>query len=65
MRVHVLLFDAGTDSEGIHSLEIAGRTVVLLFENPDDAERYAGLLEAQDFPAVSYTHLTLPTKRIV
>ena len=50
MRVHVLLFDAGTDSEGIHSLEIAGRTVVLLFGNPDDAERYAGLLEAQDFP---------------
>ena len=50
MRVHVLLFDAGTDSEGIHSLEIAGRTVVLLFENPDDAERYAGLLEAQAFP---------------
>ena len=50
MRVNVLLFDAGRDSEGIHSLEIAGRTVVLLFENPDDAERYAGLLEAQDFP---------------
>ncbi|QNJ29043.1 DUF3110 domain-containing protein [Synechococcus sp. A15-24] len=49
MRVNVLLFDAGSDSEGIHSLEIAGRTVVLLFENPDDAERYAGLLEAQDF----------------
>jgi hypothetical protein len=49
MRVHVLLFDAGTDSEGIHSLEIAGRTVVLLFENPEDAERYAGLLEAQIF----------------
>ena len=24
--------------------------MVLLFENPDDAERYAGLLEAQDFP---------------
>ena len=50
VRAHVLLFDAGTDSEGIHSLEIAGRTVVLLFENPEDAERYAGLLEAQDFP---------------
>ena len=50
MRVNVLLFDAGSDSEGIHSLEIAGRTVVLLFETPDDAERYAGLLEAQDFP---------------
>ena len=50
MRVNVLLFDAGSDSEGIHSLEIAGRTVVLLFENPDDAQRYAGLLDAQDFP---------------
>ena len=52
-QVHVLLFDAGTDSEGIHSLEVAGKTVVLLFENPDDAERYAGLLEAQDFPVPS------------
>jgi hypothetical protein len=50
MPVHVLLFDAGTDQEGIHSLELKGRTVVLLFEDSDDAERYAGLLEAQDFP---------------
>jgi len=50
VRVHVLLFDAGGDQEGIHSIELAGRTVVLLFEDPDDAERYAGLLEAQDFP---------------
>ena len=51
--VHVLLFDAGSDTEGIHSLELSGRTVVLLFEDPDDAERYAGLLEAQDFPMPS------------
>ena len=57
MSVHVLLFDAGSESEGIHSLEIAGRTVVLLFENPDDAERYAGLLEAQDFPVPSVESL--------
>ena len=42
--------DAGSDQEGIHSLELNGRTVVLLFEDSDDAERYAGLLEAQDFP---------------
>ena len=48
--MHVLLFDAGSDQEGIHSLELSGRTVVLLFEQRDDAERYAGLLEAQDFP---------------
>ena len=50
MLVHVLLYDAGQDSEGIHSLELSGQTVVLMFENYDDAERYAGLLEAQDFP---------------
>lgn len=50
MAVHVLLFDAGSDNEGIHSLELNGSTVVLLFEDRDDAERYAGLLEAQDFP---------------
>ena len=50
MLVHVLLYDAGQDSEGIHSLELSGQTVVLMFENCDDAERCAGLLEAQDFP---------------
>ena len=50
MRVYVLLYDAGKDNEGIHSLELAGNTAVLMFENADDAERYAGLLEAQDFP---------------
>ena len=26
MRVHVLLFDAGGDQEGIHSIELNGRT---------------------------------------
>lgn len=57
MRVHVLLFDAGSDQEGIHSIELNGRTVVLLFEDPDDAERYAGLLEAQDFPVPSVESL--------
>ncbi|MFN5193878.1 MAG: DUF3110 domain-containing protein [Cyanobacteriota bacterium] len=50
MQVHVLLFDAGTDQEGIHSLELGGRTIVLMFEQADDAVRYAGLLAAQDFP---------------
>ena len=53
MAVHVLLFDAGSENEGIHSLELQGSTVVLLFEDRDDAERYAGLLEAQDFPMPS------------
>ena len=58
MLVHVLLYDAGTESEGIHSLELKGCTVILMFEDKDDAERYCGLLEAQDFPTPSVEELT-------
>ena len=46
----MLLFDSGSEVEGIHTLEHNGRTVVLMFEEEDDALRYAGLLAAQDFP---------------
>ena len=53
MLVQVLLFEAGKDSEGIHSLELDGKTVVLMFENEDDAASYCVLLEAQDFPCPS------------
>ena len=50
MIVHVLLYESGTENEGIHSLELNGNTIVLMFQNKDDAIRYCGLLEAQDFP---------------
>ena len=46
----MLLFDSGSEVEGIHTLELNGRTVVLMCEEEDDALRYAGLLAAQDFP---------------
>ena len=58
MLVHVLLYEAGTDSEGIHSLELKGKTVILMFQDKDDADRYCGLLEAQDFPTPSVEELT-------
>ena len=58
MLVNVLLYEAGTESEGIHSLELKGTTVILMFEDRDDAERYCGLLEAQDFPTPSVEELT-------
>ena len=58
MLVNVLLYEAGTESEGIHSLELKGTTVILMFEDKDDAERYCGLLEAQDFPTPSVELLT-------
>ena len=50
MNIFVLLYNSGTDKEGIHSIELKGRTIVLMFEDQDDATRYCGLLEAQDFP---------------
>ena len=48
-----MLFEIETGEEGIHSIEINGKTIVLMFEDKDDADRYCGLLEAQDFPKPS------------
>ncbi|MEB3160757.1 MAG: DUF3110 domain-containing protein [Synechocystis sp.] len=53
MRIYVLLFNAGTDNEGIHTVQMGGRNKILMFASEDDATRYALLLEAQDFPAPS------------
>jgi hypothetical protein len=53
MRVFVLLFNAGTENEGIHTLQIGDRNKVLMFESEDDATRYGLMLEAQDFPPAS------------
>jgi hypothetical protein len=58
MQVFILLFNARTDNEGIHTLKVSdpsddsglSRDVVLAFEAEDDATRFALLLEAQDFP---------------
>ena len=50
MEIYVLLYNPNSENEGIHSIELKGRTIVLMFEDKEDAERYVGLLEAQDFP---------------
>ena len=47
----MLLFNAGTENEGIHSLQAGGRNTVLMFEDEDDATRFGLMLEAQDFPS--------------
>ena len=52
-HVYVLLFNARTENEGIHTLQVGDRNVVLMFESEDDAIRFSGLLEAQDFPSPS------------
>lgn len=50
MIVYVVLFNVGTDNEGIHSIRIGDRHQVLMFEEEDDATRFGVLLEAQDSP---------------
>lgn len=50
MQVFVLLFNARTENEGIHTIRVNDRNRVLLFESEDDATRFALMLEAQDFP---------------
>ncbi len=59
MNIYVLLYNFGTDKEGIHSIELNGRTIVLMFEEKDDADRYCGLLEAQDFPLPSVEMISI------
>ncbi|MCV3212096.1 DUF3110 domain-containing protein [Plectonema radiosum NIES-515] len=49
MRVFVLIFNARTENEGIHSIRVGNLDKILMFESEDDATRYALLLEAQDF----------------
>gem|GEM_PF-3889562 len=53
-QVYVLLFNARSENEGIHTLQIGDRNVVLMFESEDDAIRFGGMLEAQDFPNPSW-----------
>lgn len=53
MQVYVILFNARTDNEGIHTYRLADRHIVLMFEAEDDATRFALMLEAQDFPSAT------------
>lgn len=52
-QVFVILFNARTENEGIHSLQVNGRNTILMFESEDDATRFGLMLEAQDFPSCS------------
>lgn len=53
MRVFVLLFNARTENEGIHTIRVGDRNKLLMFESEDDATRFALMLEAQDFPSAT------------
>ena len=51
---YALLFNVGSGNEGIYSRRLptddGGLDLVVTFEDEDDANRYAGMLEADDFP---------------
>lgn len=51
MRVWVLLYNPRSENEGIYAQMIGDQNVVIAFEDEDDAVRYSGYLEAQDFRA--------------
>lgn len=49
-----LLAIKGKEEEGAYSvIDDDGEKTLYLFEDEDDAERYAGLLEAEDYPEMS------------
>jgi hypothetical protein len=50
MRVYVILFNARTENEGIHSIQAEDQNIIMMFAEEDDAHRYAMMLEAQDLP---------------
>jgi len=54
---YALLFNVGSGNEGIYSRRLptddGGLDLVVTFEDEDDANRYAGMLEADDFPEAS------------
>jgi hypothetical protein len=50
MHVYILLYNARTENEGIHTIRKGDQDTILMFKYEDDAIRYALMLEAQDFP---------------
>ena len=53
MLVYILLYNANTEDEGIHTIQEGNINKILMFKDKDDASRYAMMLEAQDFPEPS------------
>jgi len=60
-RVWALLFNPGSDEEGIYSRRLGMTNLVLTFEEEDDAERYAEMLVATDFPSAAPVEVSSAT----
>lgn len=51
--VYVLLYNVGTDNEGIHTISVDDNHKILLFESQEDAATFARQLGEQNFPVPS------------
>ena len=61
--VYVLLYNAGTDNEGIHTISSQEKETILLFESSADATNFARQLGEHNFPVPSVE--ILETKTII
>jgi tetratricopeptide (TPR) repeat protein len=52
-NVYVLLYNVGTDNEGIHTISVDDNHKILLFESQEDAATFARQLGEQNFPVPS------------
>lgn len=48
--IYVLLYNAGTQNEGIHTIKFEDRNKILIFESSEDAYRFSLKLQQQNFP---------------
>lgn len=53
MQVFILLYNAGTDNEGIHTIKTGDINQVQMFASENDATTFSLLLESQNFPKPS------------
>ncbi|AFY70161.1 hypothetical protein Pse7367_1885 [Thalassoporum mexicanum PCC 7367] len=54
MQVWILQFNINDLEQAFYALSLSdGQTVIIAFEDQEDADRCSGLLEAQDFPDLS------------
>jgi hypothetical protein len=54
-----LLFKPGSGNEGIYSRQEGDTNIVLVFQEEEDAERYASMLSATDFPEAEATSIEI------
>jgi hypothetical protein len=57
--VYVLLYNAGTEREGIYTILYEKRNKVLMFERQENAQNYSKKLVRQDFPTPTAERMNL------